>query len=294
MAAAPLIPVRDSILTLLEHNRQGLTDKEIAAKLGPECSPSLRVGAYNELLKVRRVRLLKKSLDGGAELVVYQWVSARDAERMKGIDNVTLMTYELVKQAKQNGLTKREIKLKTNIQSASEIKQIVEWLISRDLVKEIKSVQGSNRKVFIASEFEPSTAHTGGPWYNDDKEFDTEFIGIIYSQLLKFIRKSDYVTVPQVAAYMAELTRLKIFSETLSEKDVKALVTTMLYDGVIQECDGARDGGDYFRFVDSAPSGNHLKDVPCGSCPVFHDCCPGGVISPQTCAYMTDWLNQAW
>ena len=32
-------------------------------------------------------------------------------------------------------------------------------------------------------------------------------------------------------------------------------------------------------------------EVPCGVCPVAKECTPGGVISPETCVYMTAWLN---
>ena len=35
---------------------------------------------------------------------------------------------------------------------------------------------------------------------------------------------------------------------------------------------------------------NYLTDVPCGKCPVADRCCVGGVISPETCSYMSGWL----
>ena len=38
---------------------------------------------------------------------------------------------------------------------------------------------------------------------------------------------------------------------------------------------------------------NHLTEVPCGVCPVSHKCYDGGEISPQTCEYMTTWLESS-
>jgi RNA polymerase Rpc34 subunit len=35
---------------------------------------------------------------------------------------------------------------------------------------------------------------------------------------------------------------------------------------------------------------NYLTESPCGLCPVASRCCEGGVISPATCLYMTNWL----
>ena len=40
------------------------------------------------------------------------------------------------------------------------------------------------------------------------------------------------------------------------------------------------------------PSESALTNVPCGLCPVFEECVPGGLISPETCEYMDAWLAQ--
>ncbi|RYG51266.1 hypothetical protein EON67_03750 [archaeon] len=37
--------------------------------------------------------------------------------------------------------------------------------------------------------------------------------------------------------------------------------------------------------------GDFLTTTPCGSCPVMSSCVPGGVISPETCVYMSHWLQ---
>lgn len=39
------------------------------------------------------------------------------------------------------------------------------------------------------------------------------------------------------------------------------------------------------------PVTGYLSSVPCGTCPVHHLCTPGGLISPETCVYMSHWLQ---
>ena len=38
---------------------------------------------------------------------------------------------------------------------------------------------------------------------------------------------------------------------------------------------------------------DHLTEVPCGVCPVISQCTEGGVISPITCVYLTQWLDMS-
>jgi len=281
-----------SLLQVCESVPGGLTDKEIVERLDGDVKPANRIAVYNRLLGKGRLRLAERFTGTDANrkrIVLYQWVSAKDAERFKGLDASDRMVYDIIQKSGQGGVTKRDMKFRTNIQNSSELKQIVERLVSRDLIKEIKSVQGANKRVYIVSELEPSTLHTGGPWYNDEQEFDNEFIDAMYEQVLAFVKTMSYVTVEQVTSYVAEI---KLSNEELAVKDIRALMSTMLYDGLIEECDGARDGGEYFRHVLSTPAVNHLAGIPCGSCPLFHDCTPGGVISPETCVYMSGWLDK--
>lgn len=283
-----------AILQVFEQQRKGISDKEVTAqliKLGFETKPLGRIAVYNKLLAKGRVCLAARLTGTGGKQkqeVLYQWVSPEDAEKFKGLDASDRMVLDLVLKGGQNGVTKKEMKFKTNIQSNAELKQILERLITRRLIKEIKSVQGANKRVYIKAGVEPSTMHTGGPWYNDDQEFDTVFIEAMYEQVLAFIKKTNYVTIEQVTSYVAEI---KLSNEELLQSDIKALMNTMLYDTVIEACEGRGDGGDYFRHVQPTPAVNHLASIPCGSCPVFHDCVPGGVISPQNCVYMGDWLK---
>ena len=110
----------------------------------------------------------------------------------------------------------------------------------------------------------------------------------------------------------------KLSHVELGQEEVLQIVNTLVYDGKVDaheelELDKERDPDD--------PTGEHGDDddddldymenvivvyrpaslpipktsaftaVPCGVCPVFQECAPGGLVSPETCQYMQDWLS---
>ncbi len=40
----------------------------------------------------------------------------------------------------------------------------------------------------------------------------------------------------------------------------------------------------------SRSSMDYITEMPCGVCPVVSQCTEGGIISPSTCVYYTQWL----
>jgi DNA-directed RNA polymerase III subunit RPC6 len=52
------------------------------------------------------------------------------------------------------------------------------------------------------------------------------------------------------------------------------------------------DGDPIFALIAmSISNGTPLNDIPCGQCPVIHECADGNDVSPATCPYMKAWLN---
>jgi hypothetical protein len=74
---------------------------------------------------------------------------------------------------------------------------------------------------------------------------------------------------------------------------------TDLDDDVGDAAGGSDDDLDYMENVIVVyrpaslpiPESSAFTAVPCGVCPVFNECAPGGLVSPETCAYMKDWLS---
>ena len=53
------------------------------------------------------------------------------------------------------------------------------------------------------------------------------------------------------------------------------------------------DDGDhaYALIAMTIPDGTPLNEVPCGQCPVIHECAEGNDVSPSNCVYMQAWLD---
>lgn len=291
----PLVQsLEEQVLKICETNPSGMSNAEIFSQIGTDVKPTIRTTVYNRLLAKGRIQIAQRqntTTDGKKRNeIIYQWLSSQEAARFRGLDGSDRMVYDVVSKTKQNGMTKREVRFRTNIQNTTEIKQILDRLVQRNLIKEIKSIQGANKRVYIASQYDPSPKHTGGPWYNDEQQYDTEFIDAMYAQVLSYMKRQPHVTVEQVTNYIAEI---KLSNETLSQSDIRTLMTTMLYDRAIEECDGPDESGEYYRLCRNTPAVNHLTSTPCGWCPVFKSCEPGGVISPDCCLYMTEWLKDS-
>lgn len=284
-------PLEEQILTILKASPQGLSNNQIFDQIPSQVAPNIRAAAYNKLLAKGRLRLAKRQIPGAtgksASEVIYQFVSAEEAIKFRGLDGADRMVYDVIRAAKEDGISRNDIKYRTNIQNGAELRQILDKLLQRKLVKEIKSVQGSKKSVYILSELDPSPQLTGGPWYNDEQEFDTEFIDAVYNQVHAYMKKRPYVSVEQVTNYISDI---KLSNETLTQDNVRQLMRTMLYDGIIEEFKVA-EGVKCFRVSGNTPSANQLTSVPCGTCPIFKSCVPGGVISPERCVYMTEWLK---
>lgn len=290
-AREKLSPLERDILKICRASENGLTDAELRSKLTDSITPQNRLEAYNNLLSRGRIQVVERLMGDGRRVVVYRWVSAEDAQRLAGLNAAERMVYELIAKSKENGQTKRDLKVKTNIHNNSEFKAIIERLIFRKLIKEIKSIKSSNKRVYIVAELEASQSHTGGPWYGDDQEFDMEFINAMYDFALSFIAKKEVVSVQDVTEHIAASG---LSNETLTGDDIKKLMLTMVHDAQIEMCDNEHGNAQYFRKCRPLPSVRMHMSQPCFKCPVKRHCTPGGVISQTNCLYMDDWIRSCY
>lgn len=294
LGGASLSALEKEILEICHKHDAGRTDPEIRGALESEPLPTQRLEAYNRLLSLGRLQIVERVTPGAGgmpgRVVVYKWVSAKVAQKMAGLSPAERMAYQMIAKSAKEGQTRKDIKIKTNIQNSSELKGILERLTARNLIKEVKSVTSSNRRVYILAELEASKTHTGGVWYGDDQEFDRDFINVVYEFARTFIDAQPYVAVEAVTAHIAELG---ICNTPLSDDDVRKLMMTLYQDGIIEKCEGEGDGGEYYRKLRLFPVSMSQGHQPCFKCPIVADCTPNGVISPATCAYMDDWLETA-
>ena len=137
----------------------------------------------------------------------------------------------------------------------------------------------------------------------------------IRDRCVKFILARGKVTLEDVCDFVKQT---KLSHVELGQEEVLQIVNTLVYDGKVDaheelELDKERDpddpagehGGDDDDDLDymenvivvyrpaslPIPKTSAFTAVPCGVCPVFQECAPGGLVSPETCQYMQDWLS---
>ncbi|KAG8014925.1 DNA-directed RNA polymerase III subunit RPC6 [Nibea albiflora] len=196
--------------------------------------------------------------------------------KMKGSDNQEKLVYQIIEDAGNKGIWSRDIRFKSNL-PLTEINKILKNLESKKLIKAVKSVAASKKKVYMLYNLQPDRSVTGGAWYSD-QDFESEFVEVLNQQCFKFLQsKVD-----------------------LSMDDIETILNTLIYDGKVEMTIiaakegtvGSVDGQmKLYRGVNSVIQPTGLVRTPCGLCPVFDDCHEGGEISPSNCIYMMEWLD---
>lgn len=296
-----------AILEQCKLHPEGIPDVDLAAKIS-HIPVTDRAVAINRLLSQRKLQIFK---DGDA--LVYKEVKQDEAVKFKGLSSEDLLVYQIIQQSGNTGIWTKELKQKSNLPQ-TQIGKIFKSLEARKLIKAVKHVAQQNRKVYMLYELEPSREITGGAWYTEH-EYDAEFIHVLREQCVKFILARGKVTLEDVCDFVKQT---KLSHVELGQEEVLQIVNTLVYDGKVDaheelELDKERDPDD--------PTGEHGDDddddldymenvivvyrpaslpipktsaftaVPCGVCPVFQECAPGGLVSPETCQYMQDWLS---
>ena len=296
-----------AILEQCKLHPEGIPDNDLATKIS-HIPVTDRAVAINRLLSQRKLQIFK---DG--ESLVYKEVKQDEAVKFKGLSSEDLLVYQIIQQSGNTGIWTKELKQKSNLPQ-TQIGKIFKSLEARKLIKAVKHVAQQNRKVYMLYELEPSREITGGAWYTEH-EYDAEFIHVLREQCVKFILARGKVTLEDVCDFVKQT---KLSHVELGQEEVLQIVNTLVYDGKVDaheelELDKERDpddpagehGGDDDDDLDymenvivvyrpaslPIPKSSAFTAVPCGVCPVFQECAPGGLVSPETCQYMQDWLS---
>ncbi|KAG7253605.1 hypothetical protein CRUP_028970, partial [Coryphaenoides rupestris] len=84
------------------------------------------------------------------------------------------------------GIWTRDIRFKSNL-PLTEVNKILKNLESKKLIKAVKSVAASKKKVYMLYNVQPDRSVTGGAWYND-QDFESEFVEVLNQQCFKFLQ----------------------------------------------------------------------------------------------------------
>ncbi|GJM98031.1 hypothetical protein PR202_ga15005 [Eleusine coracana subsp. coracana] len=96
------------------------------------------------------------------------------AEIVKYLPATERKVYELIFAAGGKGMWTLDVRNATGMTPATATK-ILRSLVNKKLLKEVSDVRHRSKKIFMATEFQPSTEITGGTWYHDGR-LDTESV----------------------------------------------------------------------------------------------------------------------
>ncbi|XP_027415449.1 DNA-directed RNA polymerase III subunit RPC6 isoform X4 [Bos indicus x Bos taurus] len=264
------VEIENRIIELCHQFPHGITDQVIQNEM-PHIEAQQRAVAINRLLSMGQLDLLRSNTG-----LLYRIKDSQNAGKMKGSDNQEKLVYQIIEDAGNKGIWSRDIRYKSNL-PLTEINKILKNLESKKLIKAVKSVAASKKKVYMLYNLQPDRSVTGGAWYSD-QDFESEFVEVLNQQCFKFLQ-----------------TKVE-----LSMEDIETILNTLIYDGKVEMTIiaakegtvGSVDGHmKLYRAVSPIILPTGLVRAPCGLCPVFDDCHEGGEISPSNCIYMTEWLE---
>jgi DNA-directed RNA polymerase III subunit RPC6 len=304
------VSLEDGILELCSKNPEGVTNEMIVEEY-PGIDAGKRLKALQRLLSSGKLDLYKQS-----STLLYRLKAAPSAasSKTKGFEKEERLVYQIIEDAGNKGIWIRDIRIQSNL-SQTQVNKVLKVLESKKLIKAVKSVQASKKKVYMLFDLTPDESITGGAWYSD-QDFETEFVDILNQHCLRFLQQkmfkatrnhSDPLTQREAScASVAEvwkfITELGISRVSLTMDNIETILNTLIYDGkaemsvVVGESVSTKPKeGDglvkQYRAVKSHVSLAGLEHIPCGVCPVFSSCHDDGPVSPSKCQYMKEWLQ---
>ncbi|KAJ7396605.1 DNA-directed RNA polymerase III subunit RPC6 [Pitangus sulphuratus] len=292
--------IESRIIELCHQFPYGITDQVIQNDM-PHMEAQQRAVAINRLLSMGQLDLLRSNAG-----LLYRIKDSQNTSKMKGSDNQEKLVYQIIEDAGNKGIWSRDIRYKSNL-PLTEINKILKNLESKKLIKAVKSVAASKKKVYMLYNLQPDRSVTGGAWYND-QDFESEFVEVLNQQCFKFLqskaeaareskqnpmiqRNSSFASSHEVWKYICELGISKV---ELSMEDIETILNTLIYDGKVEMTIiaakegtvGSVDGQmKLYRAVSPLIQPTGLVRTPCGLCPVFDDCHEGD--TPEVSIYYT-------
>ncbi|CAD7701120.1 unnamed protein product [Ostreobium quekettii] len=268
------------VLGVARKNPEGASDAILERELADLLTVEQRANAINSLLQTGRLQLFSSGTG-----LVYKEVDLNVAIKFRGLGTEELLVYQVVEQSRNSGIWTKEMKSKTGL-AQPQLTKILKNLETRQLVKTFRPVENKTRKMYILYSLEPAEHLTGGAWYTD-MEKDTEFIEVLQEACFRVINHRGLASLADIADFIRSKNLSRV---DLSNSNIKSIVDTLIYDGRVDEVEGS-SGVQYRSALLQLPDSSALTSVPCGVCPVFNECRPGGIVSPESCIYYDKWLD---
>jgi len=300
MPPRPVLGDNDSkLLEVLTQNPEGCTDKFLQQK--SKLEKSALVASINKLIKLGRLELKTQGT-----ILIYHLRDVKCSESTKGMGQEEKIVFKIIEEAGNKGIWVKEIRTRSNLQ-LTQLNKVLKSLEGKKSIRSVKPVNDSKKKIYMVYDLKPDSSLTGGAWYGEN-DFETEFVDILGRQTLTFLQRqrshaevqhSDpgaaqrhmMCDIKQVKHFIGQLGISKV---ELEDAEVKQILESLVFDGLVARLHTLGEGGKkqtFYGAIKHKPLTTGISRVPCGVCPIISQCTPGGLVSPETCTYMKEWLN---
>lgn len=322
--------IKSEIMNLVQAYDDGLTEIELSRTMSTTSS-GIRMTAINALANEGKIQLCKQ----GSNLVyrVIDSKSTYNHSALQGHSNISIeerAVYRVVESAGSKGIWNREIRNQTKL-PLNQMSKVLKNLETKKLIKAVKSVTASKKKLYMLYGLEPDKSVTGGAWYSGT-EFESEYVQVLHEQCYQFVKrrlqvaddKRDFVEARSLSLVSSSevkeyIDELKISNVQLSLQDIEMVLDTIVFDGQIEkisiekkpvpititqipcktekgltsdeEDQDSKNFTHYYRALAKLVDSTGPMRVPCGQCPHVHECRPGAVINPEQCLYFERWFS---
>jgi len=259
---------------------------------------------FKDMNKRKRTKLLNDMVDDNEIELALEgdvpiYVHKKHITVPKEVEEFEEPIYRLIAETNNMGIWKRDLGNQLNIDK-KELTKRLSSMEKRKLIKKISSNVDGNMKIrFILFGIEPDSSITGGAFVDGDR-FDKELVENsthLLKQHLQSLRdEANQKTASVIDAYRLSsvsaeatakwLNSLNFVKFQLSPDDARQLLDSLVLEGFAIEQNSMYRA----KMYDRALGTSGLSLTPCGVCPVASQCQPGGVISPESCKYLTDFL----
>ncbi|KAL6006301.1 hypothetical protein ACLOJK_040347 [Asimina triloba] len=191
--------------------------------------------------------------------------------------------YDLIKNKEGMGIPLFEIKRQLGIQDAAARKSL-KSLQMKNLIKDVPNIHNKGQRHYMAVEFEPSKAVSGGSWYTGGKH-DVELIKIMKELCLKHIDRLNEKSKATLKGIADSIRMSGAFKIEFSMGEIDEIVQSLILDNEVEDVisTGVGDfclvqpGTVCYQRVNGRNAGvGVLASIPCGVCPQISECTPDG------------------
>ncbi len=108
--------------------------------------------------------------------------------KTKGFEKEEKLVYQIIEDSSNKGIWIREIRYKSNLPN-KQISKVLKTLESKKLIKSVKSISAARKRVYMLYDLSPDESLTGGAWYSNEQEFETEFVDILNMKCNQYLQQ---------------------------------------------------------------------------------------------------------